>query len=88
MLKAVQIVRYFIPNLAPYNASFLCLEWFKNENLLTNNIVMLFSPLRVGSKHKNKMLTLIFFLFVLHVVCYYHYHLPSVIRVEFHDIHC
>ena len=26
MVKAVQIVRYFIPNLAPYNASFLCLE--------------------------------------------------------------
>ena len=69
MLKAVQIVRYFIPNLAPCNASFLCLEWFKNENLLTKNIVMLFSPLHVGSKDKNKMLTLIFFLFVLHVVC-------------------
>ena len=69
MLKAVQIVRYFIPNLAPCNASFLCLEWFKNENLLTNGIVMLFSALRVGSKDKNKMLTLIFFLFVLHVVC-------------------
>ena len=67
MLKAVQIVRYFIPNLAPCNASFLCLEWFKNENLLTKNIVMLFSPLHVGSKDKNKMLTLIFFLFVLHV---------------------
>ena len=30
---------------------------------------MLFSPLRVGSKDKNKMLTLIFLLFVLHVVC-------------------
>ena len=69
MLKAVQIVRYFIPNLAPCNASFLCLEWFKNENLLTKNIVMLFSPLHVGSKDKSQMLTLIFFLFVLHVVC-------------------
>ena len=68
MLKAVQIVRYFIPNLAPCNASFLCLEWFKNENLLTKNIVMLFSPLHVGSKDKSQMLMLIFFLFVLHVV--------------------
>ena len=68
MVKAVQIVRYFIPNLASCNASFLCLGWFKNENLLTKKIVM-FSPLHVGSKDKNKMLTLIFFLFVLHVVC-------------------
>ena len=74
MLKAVQIVRYFIPNLAPCNASFLCLEWFKNENLLTKNIVMLFSPLHVGSKDKSQMLTLIFFLFVLHVVfCFFFY---------------
>ena len=71
MLKAVQIVRYFIPNLAPCNASFLCLEWFKNENLLTKNIVMLFSPLHVGSKDKNKMLTLIFFLFVSHVFIFF-----------------
>ena len=69
MLKAVQIVRYFIPNLAPCNASFLCLEWFKNENLLTKNMVILFSPIHIGSKDKNKMLTFIFFLFVLHVVC-------------------
>ena len=69
MLKAVQIVRYFIPNLAPCNASFLCLEWFKNENLPTKNTVMLFNPLQLGSKDKNKMLMLIFFLFVLHVVC-------------------
>ena len=69
MLKAVQIVRYFIPNLAPCKASFLCLEWFKNENLLTKNMVILFSPLHVGSKDKNKILTLIFSLFVLHVVC-------------------
>ena len=64
MLKAVQIVRYFNPNLAPCNASFLCLEWFKNENLLTKNIFMSFSPLYVGAKDKNKMLTLIFFLFL------------------------
>ena len=69
MLKAVQIVRFFISNLAPCNASFLCLEWFKNENLLTKNMVILFSPIHIGSKDKNKMLTLIFFLFVLHVVC-------------------
>ena len=109
MLKAVQIVRYFIPNLAPYDASFLCLEWFKNGNLLTKTIVILFSPLHVGSKDKNKMLTLIFFC-VLHVVCLFFYckqnpflftcktlnkhkqsrdyHLLSVIRVEFHNIHC
>ena len=75
MLKAVQIVRYFIPNLAPCNASFLCLEWFKNENLLTKNIVMLFSSLHVGAKDKNKMLTLIFFLFVLHVACLFFFFL-------------
>ena len=73
MLKAVQIVHYFIPNLASCNASFLCLEWFKNENLPTKNIVMLFNPLQVGSKDKNKMLMLIFFLFVLHVVCIFFY---------------
>ena len=60
MLKAVQIVRYFIPNLAPCNASFLCLEYSEYS--------ILFSPLHVGSKDKNQMLTLIFFLFVLHVV--------------------
>ena len=70
MFKAVQIDRYFILNLAPCDASFLCLEWFKNENLLTKTIVMLFSPLHAGSKDKNKMSEmLIFFLFVLHVVC-------------------
>ena len=69
ILKAVQIVRCFIPNLAPCDiASFLCLELFKNKNLLTKTIVILFSPLHVGSKDK-KMLTLISFLFVLHVVC-------------------
>ena len=51
----------FNPNLAPCNASFLCLEWFKNQNLLTKNIFMSFSPLYVGAKDKNKMLTLIFF---------------------------
>ena len=27
VLKAMRIVRYFIPNLAPYHASFLCLEY-------------------------------------------------------------
>ena len=75
VFKAVQIDRYFIPNLAPCYASFLCLEWFKNENLLTKTIVMLFSPLHVGSKDKNKMLeTLIFFLFVLHVVCLFFFY--------------
>ena len=73
MLKDVQIVRYFIPNLAP----FLCLEWFKNENLLIKNMVILFSPLHVGSKDKNKILTLIFFLFVLHVVCLFFFFTAS-----------
>ena len=52
MLKAVRIVRYFIPNLAPYDASSLCLERFKNGNLLSKTTVM-FSPLHVGSKDKN-----------------------------------
>ena len=69
MLKAVQIVRYFTPNVAPCNSSFLCLEWFENKNLLTKNIVMLFSPLRVGSKDNDKLLVLILCLFVLYVVC-------------------
>ena len=78
MFKAVQIDRYFIPKLAPCDASFLCLEWFKNENLLTKTIVMLFSPLHVGSKDKNKMSeTLIFFLFVLHVVCLFFFLLQA-----------
>ena len=53
ILKAVQIVHCFIPNLAPCDiASFLCLE-FNNKNLLMKTIVTLFSPLHVGSKRKN-----------------------------------
>ena len=70
MLKAVQIVRYFIPNLAPCNASFLCLEYSEYSTL--------FSPLHVGSKDKKKMLTLIFFLFVLHVVVVFFFLLRAV----------